>query len=291
MTPLTSLAQQHNWEIDMTSPISVDLDKCKKDGLCVADCPMGILFENQDGFPEAVKVADEICIDCGHCVAVCPFEALNQRSMTSAECTPIKKELAITPEQTEQFLRSRRSIRQYKTETVPQEQIQRLIQLACAAPSGHNVQPINWLVFTDPAESKKMAALTIEWMKWMLENKPDMAAILHMDVVVDRWENKGQDRILRNAPHLLVLHAPQKERTAPPAAISAMAYLELAAPSLGLGTCWAGFFNIAAQTFPPLQEALGLPEGHISFAAAMLGYPKAKYFRLPTRKAPEINWR
>jgi nitroreductase len=60
---------------------------------------------------------------------------------------------------------------------------------------------------------------------------------------------------------------------------------------MDLGTCWAGFLSRAAATFPPLQEALALPQGHQALGAMMVGYPKFSYKRLPTRKTPEIIWR
>jgi nitroreductase len=66
--------------------------------------------------------------------------------------------------------------------------------------------------------------------------------------------------------------------------------LDLAAPSFALGTCWAGFLMMAASHWPPLQNALSLPEGYACFGAMMIGYPKYKYQRLPLRKEPDIMW-
>jgi nitroreductase len=69
----------------------------------------------------------------------------------------------------------------------------------------------------------------------------------------------------------------------------ALSYMDLAAPSLGLGCCWAGFFMIAAGSWPPLAEAFQLPEGHKSFGAMMVGYPKFRYQRLPERNEAKIT--
>jgi len=78
---------------------------------------------------------------------------------------------------------------------------------------------------------------------------------------------------------------------APTTCTIALATLELASTAMGLGCCWAGYFNAAATTFPPMLEALALPSGHQSFGAMMVGYPKFTYHRLPTRKMPNITWR
>jgi len=90
---------------------------------------------------------------------------------------------------------------------------------------------------------------------------------------------------------MIITHASKENRMAPVAATIALAYLELAAPSFGLGACWAGYFNAAAASWPPLQKALTLPEDHISLGAMMVGYPKYNYHRLPPRKEPKIIWR
>jgi len=71
----------------------------------------------------------------------------------------------------------------------------------------------------------------------------------------------------------------------------ALTYLELFATSMGLGCCWAGYFNAATVSFPPMKEALSLPDGHQCFGSMMAGYPEFGYHRLPLRKPPEIIWR
>jgi nitroreductase len=111
-----------------------------------------------------------------------------------------------------------------------------------------------------------------------------------MDRVVAVWET-GVERICRGAPHVVVAHAPEDERSAQSASTIALTYVELAAPSFGLGACWAGYFNAAANFWPPMKEALSLPDGHVSFGAMMVGHPKYKYQRLPTRNAARISWR
>ena len=71
----------------------------------------------------------------------------------------------------------------------------------------------------------------------------------------------------------------------------ALAYLELAALPLGVGTCWAGLLRAAMLATPELVESMGLPEGHTWFYPLMIGYPKFKYHRLPERNAPVIHWK
>ena len=53
----------------------IDHEKCTRDGLCATDCPANIIAMNEHG-PEPVEGAEQSCINCGHCVAICPYGAL-----------------------------------------------------------------------------------------------------------------------------------------------------------------------------------------------------------------------
>jgi nitroreductase/NAD-dependent dihydropyrimidine dehydrogenase PreA subunit len=269
---------------------SVDRDKCKRDGFCVAECPIGIIqMKTAEDFPSPVADADELCITCGHCVAVCPHGALSHKDMTPEGCLPVRKDLVLDAEQAEHFLRFRRSIRNYKDKPVPRSILAKLIDIARYAPSGHNLQPVQWLVIENTQELKPLTALVVDWMRVMIVDHPEIAGPMHFGRAVAAWE-RGQERILRGAPHLIIAHGIQSPRVQTACTI-ALTYLELAATALGLGACWAGYFNAAANFYPPLRQALALPEGHESFGAMMVGFQKYQYHRLPLRNEPAISWR
>jgi nitroreductase/NAD-dependent dihydropyrimidine dehydrogenase PreA subunit len=273
------------------SLFTIDQEKCKRDGICTDICPMGLIErKDESSFPSRIEDAEKLCVECGQCVAVCPHGALSLKTITPDQCQPMREEWLLTPEQAEHFLRSRRSIRAYKNKPVDREVISKLIEIARFAPSGHNNQPVQWLVIYDAADVQKMAGIVIDWMRHTLKQQPDLANLLHMDRVVNKWE-AGKDPVCRRAPHMIVAHAPKENRFGPVASTIALAYLELAAPSFGLGTCWAGYFNAAATLWPPMQKSLGLPGDNISQGALMIGYPKYKYKRLPPRKEPQVIWR
>ncbi|MBF0199992.1 MAG: nitroreductase family protein [Desulfamplus sp.] len=267
--------------------ISIDMEKCIKDAACAAECPVKIIHFQGD-FPRAVDGMEGFCINCGHCVAVCPTGALTHKNLAPEECPGIEPELAITPEQTEQFLRSRRSIRAYKKKPVEKELLSKVISLASHAPSGHNTQPVKWHVIHDRDELTKLCGHVVDWMRWMIKEQPQAAALLELDMVVKGHE-AGMDIITRDAPHLILAHGRKDNPMAPPACTIALTWLELAFPSFGLGGCWCGFFNAAAMFWPPLQKELGLEDGHISYGAMMVGYPRYSYHRMPPRNVPVIT--
>ena len=268
----------------------VDETKCRRDGICVAVCPVRILEIGGDEFPRPLAGAAALCIRCGHCVAACPYGACSLDSMPSDACPPVRPEWHLSAEQAEHFLRARRSIRAYREHAVEAGRIERLIRVARYAPTGHNGQPVRWLVVSGAEAVRGLAGHVADWMRRILEARPETARALGLEHVVGGFD-AGADPICRHAPHLVVAHAPKADPTATSACTIALAYLELAAPSLGLGACWAGYLHMAALHWPPLQAALALPEGHQFCGGMMLGEPRYRYHRLPQRREPQITWR
>ena len=269
----------------------VDSEKCNKDGICIETCPARIIEKNDaDGVPVPIANAEEFCIHCGHCVAVCPTGASTHVAMKPEDCMPVDKSLLLNEAQAEHFLRYRRSIRTYKDKPVDRETLTKLIDIARYAPSGHNTQPVKWRVIYDSREVQRLAGLVVDWMRSVIKSEPEVAEAWHLDHVVAACD-AGMDRVCRHAPHMIIAHAPKDLRPAQAACTIALTYLELATQAFGLGACWGGYFNAASNLFPPMQEALDLPGGEVSFGAMMVGYPKYKYHRMPVRNEPVITWR
>ena len=272
------------------SPINVDLEKCNGDGICVNICPSGVLRLSTDGqVPVAGSDFGNYCLACGHCVSVCPTGAMSLDWLGPDTCRLIEKEKALNPVQAEQFLRSRRSIRRYKRQPVEKEKIEKLLRMACYAPSAKNNQPWNWIVVEDSEKVWALAQLVVDWMRLVIKDQPKMAAQRSFTRVVAGWE-AGEERVCRGAPHLIVAHADKSFLMGAEDCALALSYIELYAPVIGLGACWGGYFYSAANAYPPLKSALGLPDEHRAFGAVMIGYPKFRYQRMPERRQPRVKW-
>ena len=274
--------------------IVVDPDKCNQDGICVAECPVaGIQLANPESVPVPGPGLEQTCMACGHCVAVCPTGALTHRDVPIADCPEIQKDLVINQEQAAQFLRSRRSVRVYKDKSAPREVLQQLVDMAHYAPTAHNDQEVHFTVIEDKNEVKMLAGLAIDWMRGVLKADPALGKKMSCHIFVGAWD-MGFDAICRSAPHMVLAHAEHGKspfsRYYPTDCASALAYLELAAPTLGLGTFWGGMFMGAALSYAPLLEAMNLPKDHRLNGVLMMGYPKFKYHRLPTRKDAHVRW-
>ncbi|WMJ87221.1 nitroreductase family protein [Anaerocolumna sp. MB42-C2] len=137
---------------------------------------------------------------------------------------------------------SRRAIRNYKTDPVPEEILQRLYEAMNAAPSGNNHQPYRF-IFVRKDDIRKELALRA----------------CHQD-------------FLLNAP-ILVAACCEKDRAFDTAI--AMEHLILSATNEGLGSCLIGWFEREI-----VREILNIPHNHEIPILASIGYaaesPEAK---------------
>jgi nitroreductase/NAD-dependent dihydropyrimidine dehydrogenase PreA subunit len=272
------------------SLFTIDQNKCMKDGICAAECPMGIIALKEGHNPEPIDGAEQLCINCGHCVAVCPHGALSLATMAATSCAPVDKDLLPTAGQLKHLIQTRRSTRVYKDKAVENEKLARIIDTTRYAPTGKNTQLISWLVISRKEMLANLAEQTIDWMRHLLAKDDPMAAALGMARVVSAWE-QGFDPILRSAPCLIVMHAPKAYGGGVIDSTIGLTTFELTAASEDLGTCWAGFFFLGATHWKPLQEMLELPAANTITGAMMTGYAKHRYQRIPLRNNARVTWR
>ncbi len=263
--------------------------KCVKCGTCIAVCPItGVIDMRQQG-PELLQ--PEACIKCGHCVASCPEAALDHPLVPLSKQVSLETHPVLDPATAARFLRSRRSIRSYKKDTVSQELLLQLLEIARFAPSGCNSQGLSYLVVTKRELMAQLAEVTVQWLEEQIWNNTPW--ILPFKSFVDVYRNTGQDVILREAPHLIVATAPKGFFFGLGNARYSLEYVELFAPTLGLGTCWAGLLEACAFSgYPELYRLLDIDDDNTSIVGAlMVGYPRYTYHRLVDRNPLEVAWR
>lgn len=109
---------------------------------------------------------------------------------------------------------------------------------------------------------------------------------------VATYRQTGADVVLRDAPCLVI---PMVNNDSLPIVqdntLFSLAYAELYAPSLGLGTCITGFFNAcAASGYKPLLDILNLPEKKHVTGGLMIGYRYYTFRRLVDRNPLQVTW-
>ncbi|MDD4136633.1 MAG: nitroreductase family protein [Methanoregula sp.] len=268
--------------------ILVDQDLCTRCGICSHVCTMGLIDPaDENTLPKVQDAKAGMCIYCGHCEVFCPSQAL-LLNVCPDERVPLPTRAGtISPDDMAFYLKKRRSVRRFTNDQVPKEKILNVLDIARYAASGGNGQPVEWIVVHDPTKVQKIAGLTVEWMKTLVNSTHPMSG--YVPVLLGAWE-RGYDVICRGAPHLLVATIPESNPVAQTDAIIALTHFDIAAPAYGIGTCWAGFVAMAAITYEPLQKEIGIPTGRKSAYVLMFGNPQYKIYGIPRRKPLQVTW-
>ncbi len=293
--------------------LGIDDEKCIKCLACVKDCVLQLYTkpETKTGEKGSVFFGDPYnsCYKCGHCVSICPTGAIQYEK----DEKPFEFKDAQDPSTIVDFdtllnvLRSRRSIRQYKKQAVPKEEIEAVLDAIRYAPSGSNAQSWRFIVLTDPEKIQtlrkhvvKMMFIMRKMLKYAKLVKPlipkgmkNKVLDLSTKTVIDGLLTsikKGEDSIFYNAPVILITYAPKFRGIEGAEAGIAFTYGMLAAQARGLGTCWIGFAQVALQRFKKFKKLLDIPKHNRVNGILTLGYPAVKYHRVPPRNLPEVRW-
>lgn len=261
--------------------ITIDHSKCNKDLLCIKECAYGFMYtKDENGYPVIQpSLFEKYCIHCWHCIAICPKGAMSSPGVTQKDLEQSRRDDVLSYDQLGQVIRSRRSFRTFKDASVPDDIIAQWLDMTRWAPTASNSQRLKWILVQDRQKVEHLASILIEWLKEK-QSSPE---------IIQQW-NQGHDIVLRHAPHLVMVTVPADYFWASTDAATAISYLELTASSLGMGTCWAGYFTRAASEYAPLRHALQLSENQNVGGALMFGYPVYRFSHIPTRNTVTIQY-
>jgi F420 biosynthesis protein FbiB-like protein len=176
------------------------------------------------------------------------------------------------------FLRTRRSIRRFKPDLVPDSVIENILTTATFAPSAHNRQPWRFVIVTDLSVKQKLAdAMAVEFERDLNNDQLPQPEI-------QKRITRSRDRIIA-APVIILLCLdmtdmdvyPDKKRKqaefrmATQSVANAGMQLMLAAHAEGLGSVWVCSPLFVQET---IQAVLGLPKAWEPHAMFFVGYPE-----------------
>lgn len=287
----------------------VDPARCIGCGICVQVCPDETL-SIVDGI---AQVTGDHSLSCGHCAAVCPVSAITVETQGASptQAFPLNN-LAVPAPSLDALLRlmsERRSVRYYRSEPVPLDQLNMLIQAGILAPSGTNSQAWSFTVIPKREDVLALGAAMGDWFRQLnrrSESRLWRAASRlfvpgdplgryyreHHDAVegaLRQFEESGRDRLFHGAPSLIIVGARPGGSTPAEDALLAAQNILLAASAMGLGTCLIGFAVEAFQRAPTLKALAGIPKDEQVYAVVALGFPAIRYLRPTGRRTPPIR--
>lgn len=273
--------------------IKVNADECIGCGQCMQDC-----------FPNDIELIDgkaqaknKTCIKCGHCIAICPKKAIATDEYNMEEVKEYNKEaFSVGPEQLLNFIKFRRSVRQFRAKEVEKEKILQIIEAGRFTQTGSNMQDVSYVVVREGLQELK--ALVYETLKGMGEHmlaQPTTPQTKLLRRYAKMWVNMYQafqenphekDRLFFNAPAIIVVTANSQVNGA-----LASSNMELMTNALGLGTFFSGFFVRAAQQSKKIMDFLSLEGDKQIVTCMVIGYPNVRYYRTVPRKEAAIYWK
>lgn len=152
-------------------------------------------------------------------------------------------------------IRTRRSVREYSPEPIPNEKLEAIFQAARVAPSAGNRQPWRFVVVQDLNRKRALAEAANN--QTFLEDAAVIVAAVGDSEASIRWHDKDP--------------------------MIALEHMVLAATALGYGTCWIGAFDEDA-----VKRLLKIPAKMKVVALLPIGIPSETPAPSPRKKLSEI---
>ncbi|MCP4756455.1 MAG: hypothetical protein GY866_36790 [Proteobacteria bacterium] len=284
---------------------TIDQELCNQCEICKLRCVRN--YQEKDG--EIISVASqETCNLCGHCVALCPTEAITHHQMDMDNFSPLRSGINVDTDDFVHFIRGRRSHRRFIDKEIPQKNLETLIDLCRYAPTGSNRQTTEIMVVRDREKINRLSNHTVDFFEnkkdWLVKEVEEYKAMgkeppqvftsaltmldtLDMIVLARKF---GFEVIFHQAPVVMIFHSPTETSSPKDDCVIASTTVTMAARTMDLETCYIGLFEFVANTNQPIVEELNLPAGNKVFSVLILGYPEFEFYRTVDRKPMQVQW-
>ena len=274
--------------------IRIEPESCIACGDCVKVCPSIFVPEG-----DTIRIVEEEhCTLCGHCLAVCPTEAINHAELDKEEFLDLPPGLSLLRKRSLPFCAPGEAVGSTRRRKFPGPFWKSWSILAGMPPPDTipRIFPFWW--FRAGADSR--AGQTNRGL--LRESVPDAQRPrrqpsswlqTHMRGFRLNWEyyQQGKDRIFRDAPALIFIHAPSENVSSAQNCHLAMAPHHLPGGSHGLRHLHQRLLSFRSRAGPfPHQSSLEIPKENKIYTCCTVGYPALNFRRLVQRKLPAVRW-
>lgn len=163
-----------------------------------------------------------------------------------------------------EMVRTRRSVRQFSNQNVPEGLVQRILEAARCAPSAGNLQAYEIYIVRDPERKAELVRIAFG-QEFLAQAAVVLIFCSHAERSRVRYGERGER-----------LYCLQD-------ATIACTFAMLAASALGLATVWVGAFDEEAA-----RRLIGAPKGVVPVAMLPLGYAAESPPQRPRRQLQDL---
>ncbi|MFX1501146.1 MAG: nitroreductase family protein [Promethearchaeota archaeon] len=261
--------------------LGIDYDKCNFCHNCIKACGSPLFLEVE----EKIEFWDpeNQCLLCGHCIARCPEDAILYEdigeSYTFEDVN--NPENILSYEKLLKFLQSHRSIRVYKKDKVPKNLLEKIVTAMSYAPTARNMKTQSIRIISNPDEIKMLSdAVKDEFFKKSSLKETYGQTFSELSKVFNA-------PIFYDAPHVILVYSSLDLEFESNNIANLITYGRLAAQSLGVGTCWNGWTQIAMGLNPNIMKIAKIRGKKVGVFT--LGYPNLKFYRTAPRKHLKVK--
>jgi nitroreductase len=256
-----------------------------------------------------IKERISACVKCAQCMAVCSTKSVQINDFSYDDDfldIPLEK---IEYSTFLNFLKQRRSIRNFKNKEISDEILQKIIDAVEFAPYGSAHDAVHFTIVRDKTKLSKALPFMSEFyndkiVKWLenpmmkfiikqkkgLETYNTMKNHLYPVAKIGNYNIEYGDRITRGAPVLIIFHAEKGAEEHTKNSLIYATYAMMAAFSLGIGATFNGLVPSAINKMSELKQIFEIPENHEATISLMLGYPKYQYKRTVKRTKTNVKF-
>ena len=172
-----------------------------------------------------------------------------------------------------EHLRLRRSVRDFSTESIPLDVVERCIEAACQAPSGANKQPWTFVLVTEPEVKRRIREAAEKEERAFYNGRAPDSWLEDLDPL-----GTGPEKpFLESAPALIVIFAQRHGATKDDRHYYVAESVGIAAGFLIASLHHAGFATLTHTPSPMkfLGEILERPDNERAYLLLPIGYPAA----------------
>jgi len=301
--------------------MEIDAENCTGCGLCILNCVTRAWEMGDDDVPYLKEGYS--CLSCYNCMVACPTDAMSivepyhvDDGFWKTIPEPLPARPPLEPRDAEGNLSEytaieravleRRSVRNYKNKPVPDTLIRRVLEAGRFAPSSGNCQPWKFIVVKDQGMIDEMDEFIAQVVEGVHNTYMDDEGVKALEGMVagnptppsdPRMMVGGFGPVARReikpslgAPVAIIMGGDPRAIGGPQLQLAiAGQNMSLVANSLGIRSCWVGFYAFFNQ-FPDMMKKLDLEPPWMIISGMVLGYPKFKQDGMVPREYRPVTW-